>query len=667
MEKYIFFAACLFRSSVFATWAQSGAPLKNWHTVFTSASGDYVFAVAWSSYIYRSTDNGDSFAQLTAPARYWADGGCSDSGQYVVAVVYGGPIYRSSDYGSTWTQTSTSSLKWQRVSSDGTGQYWYAGYEGGVYKSTNYGASWSRLSSAGSGFYDFIRTDSQGLAVYGVARSDGIYYSLNGGGSFSKASLPSNDWKSVYVSASGGLVVVSAGDGALYKSVNYGSSWTSISTAPSIPWIWLDGNSAGDRLVAATSDGLYQSSNSGTTWTLTLSLTTTWFSIAIDGAGVNMYSSVAFSGNPIYKGVFSSTNDGGTVQQCAPYSVSATDSATTNYAVCAVAACPGDRITIESVSGTCVGDQYIRLFSGSTQLSYNDDGGDGVCSKLSYTFSSSGDCDTYELREGCYGSDACSGTFAVNTAASGCLASCVPWHTLTSSVNDLQCCSSGVQCNQGYYWNDVEFSCTAECDIVGEDGSINTCSIDLVGSTMDLCWQNTGNCESMYYCVEEGDQLSVSTAPLSGMCYMSSGGSGSSTSLAIVWIILIAVGGFVMLVALGCWCSSKGKDKDTSYTPTIESPAANIELPPRLPTSAPSPPSYSKATSNKSDESENLATEIAGNLGERVGEEVAKTAGSAVADAVGENVADVVLDFIPFGLGKAAKYAVKYGASHNKK
>jgi len=93
---------------------------------------------------------------------------------------------------------------------------------------------------------------------------------------------------------------------------------------------------------------------------------------------------------------------------CSSYSTSNTNSDTTNYAVCPITACPGDTVTMTTIAaGSCNGDTYLRLYDQyGYHLAYNDDYY-GVCSQITYTFSAS--CQTYELREGCFGSISCGG------------------------------------------------------------------------------------------------------------------------------------------------------------------------------------------------------------------------------------------------------------------
>ena len=114
-------------------------------------------------------------------------------------------------------------------------------------------------------------------------------------------------------------------------------------------------------------------------------------------------------GSPSFAPTYAPTSTG----YCPAYSASYTSSATTNYAICSIEACPGDTVLMTTCSpGSYNGDTYLRLYDPSTgeQLAYNDDYdsyGEYQCSQIIYTFTAS--CRTYELREGCYENESCSG------------------------------------------------------------------------------------------------------------------------------------------------------------------------------------------------------------------------------------------------------------------
>lgn len=104
---------------------------------------------------------------------------------------------------------------------------------------------------------------------------------------------------------------------------------------------------------------------------------------------------------------------------CSPFKASFSNDATDRYSVCSIYACGGDKITINggcfnrtgSDGSFCYEDQFFRLFDGhGNEVTSNDDFC-RMCSAIHYR--ARGSCQTYELRQGCYGSVSCHGTTAV--------------------------------------------------------------------------------------------------------------------------------------------------------------------------------------------------------------------------------------------------------------
>lgn len=117
---------------------------------------------------------------------------------------------------------------------------------------------------------------------------------------------------------------------------------------------------------------------------------------------------------PSYSGRYQTAATVATVT-CPAFSASATSSATVNYVPCLISLCTGDVAVFSLCSsrgGVCSGDTYLRLFtSGGNQVSADDDYC-APCSQITYTATA---CDTYSLRQGCFGSGSCSGTTSVAT------------------------------------------------------------------------------------------------------------------------------------------------------------------------------------------------------------------------------------------------------------
>lgn len=100
---------------------------------------------------------------------------------------------------------------------------------------------------------------------------------------------------------------------------------------------------------------------------------------------------------------------------CPAYTdLSNTENALQNYAVCSIRVCPGATLTMGGCglsSGSCTGDQYLRLYDDNQyQLAFNDDGC-GKCASITYSFTEP--CQNYRIVQGCYGRTTCGGVTAI--------------------------------------------------------------------------------------------------------------------------------------------------------------------------------------------------------------------------------------------------------------
>ncbi|MBU1221507.1 pre-peptidase C-terminal domain-containing protein [Myxococcota bacterium] len=98
------------------------------------------------------------------------------------------------------------------------------------------------------------------------------------------------------------------------------------------------------------------------------------------------------------------------------YSASATSSATVNTYDYNFALEAGTTYKISTCGSTST-DTYLRLYSGSTQMAYNDDGC-GLQSSISFTPTLTG---TYTVKAGCFSSGTCSGVVSVVRTGNVCV------------------------------------------------------------------------------------------------------------------------------------------------------------------------------------------------------------------------------------------------------
>lgn len=219
--------------------------------------------------LYRSIDYGATWqASSTNTLYYWQRIAMSDTGQYMIASSLNGPLFLSSNYGASYDDITTrirgnATEYFEGTGMSGNGQYIIVCYELGnsTYTtkiSNNYGApgSWSVIPGIS---YSASPPVGSGYSIQGVAISDTgqyIYLSFTSGftGEVYKSSDYGATWQTVYpgtqyvvdisCSSDGSTVVVTGSisgygggyliRGFMFKSTNYGASFTSITNGDSL-------------------------------------------------------------------------------------------------------------------------------------------------------------------------------------------------------------------------------------------------------------------------------------------------------------------------------------------------------------------------------------------------------------------------------------------------
>lgn len=239
----------------------------------------------------------DPWTTSSAPSAYYTSVAMSSTGEIIYAATVNGYIYCSRNYGVTWTLIySGPSLKMSSIDTSSDGVYVFvATVEAVLLRSSDSGASftYSTVTSGLTGAeYSSISCNSTGQLVMTVIQNGGgVYKSTDYGSTYSIVSTVSTvgTWTGVSVSATGQYVAVSSSNAGIFISYNYGSTWTQ-SDAPAYAFrsIALSGN--GQYAVAAILDYyLYYSSDYGYTWTLTESAPLAyWYGVALSYSGAVM-------------------------------------------------------------------------------------------------------------------------------------------------------------------------------------------------------------------------------------------------------------------------------------------------------------------------------------------------------------------------------------------
>ena len=279
----------------------------NWNKVFNNAN--VMLAVGTSADLWRSTNNGTSWGKVTTSndsydnTLTWKAIDSSTSGEKLVACVYGGNIWTSTDSGDTWTEDADVGLtkNWNDLTSSNTGAEIYSIVKNGyIWKSTDTGSNWTQLTDSAINSakdWEAISTDKNGEYTAAVVYGGYIYISDNSGNWTEITSTSTQNWKGISVSSqSGQRIFAAAYGGNIWKSTNYGVTWTMIEGDISSTKNWNDisVNKIGRKMAAVVYGGnIWISTNYGNNWVEKSvgGRVRNWTSVSIDPSGTYIVAS----------------------------------------------------------------------------------------------------------------------------------------------------------------------------------------------------------------------------------------------------------------------------------------------------------------------------------------------------------------------------------------
>jgi|GEM_PF-3224744 len=191
------------------------------------------------------------------------------NGTTLFAGAYGSGLFRSTDDGTTWTKTTVANNYIHSMLVNGSAIY--AGSEDGLYHSTDNGVTWN-VAVTGLGTADLRDVRSilfHGSTLYAGTLAAGVYISTDGGANWTQTAgtgLSNTDvWGLAYVGST--LFAGTQGSG-IFASTDNGSTWTLKSTGitGSEAFVTNTMASTGTTIYAGTGTGLWVSTNSGANW-----------------------------------------------------------------------------------------------------------------------------------------------------------------------------------------------------------------------------------------------------------------------------------------------------------------------------------------------------------------------------------------------------------------
>ena len=289
----------IYRSTDYGvSWNPITTYSKNWSSVSVSSSGQYQTAVVNGEYIYRSEDYGVSWNPITTYSKNWSSISVSLSGQYQTAVVNGEYIYRSTDYGVSWSQLSSPGMNnWTSIAMSDDASYQYITKSNGyIYRSTDYGATWNSIVTSPIKNWSSISVSSDGSIVNAVVNGEYRYNSTDYGvnwtsynninyldntGNYVNTTNPQN-YTSICNNSGGVYAVCSVNGSEIFNSYQLLNSMYARNGYSTLYWTCVSCSYSAKYIVASASNSvIYKSTDYGITWSSTSSPSLNWSSISI--------------------------------------------------------------------------------------------------------------------------------------------------------------------------------------------------------------------------------------------------------------------------------------------------------------------------------------------------------------------------------------------------
>ncbi len=238
-------------------------------------TGDYYTII--QGYVYRSTDQAQTWTQIPAPPGSILNGHLCVSQNGYIIIASSKKIYRTPDRGKAWESIDISTTKFiTSVYFDHKSGYVLAGiYQEGVIRSMDDGATWAPVNSGLNNISSvtewcfFVQPDGK-LYAGGNAPSPngGIYVSVTKGASWTQINgdIVPDYITNIAVNSSGHIFFTSAGN-YIYRSTNSGTNWIRVTTKLelrfSMDLVILPNN---EIFVGTSQKGIFHSTDNGDTW-----------------------------------------------------------------------------------------------------------------------------------------------------------------------------------------------------------------------------------------------------------------------------------------------------------------------------------------------------------------------------------------------------------------
>lgn len=208
---------------------------NDWWGVYKAPNGSiYAADTSGTSYIYRSSDDGDTWVQVSDDGTW--TGICGDLAGNVYAVYNMGNVYKL--VAGVFTIIGTSdSRAWYDIDCTPSGEIYAVVWNGYIYKSVDGGTTWTQLTSAGSRSWTSIDARVPGR-VRAVVSGGVVYESTDAGVTWNLASFSGTKAFFRMRSSANGTIFTNELYGQVWKSTDNGVSWKSLNVPDGAGSCW---------------------------------------------------------------------------------------------------------------------------------------------------------------------------------------------------------------------------------------------------------------------------------------------------------------------------------------------------------------------------------------------------------------------------------------------
>ncbi|KXK52297.1 MAG: 5'-nucleotidase [Chlorobi bacterium OLB5] len=237
-------------------WTQSNNGLGNSIVNSFAIKGNIIFAGAYGSGVFLTTNYGENWTQTTKIENEPLVSSLATNSNNIYAGTLWYGLYLSTDNGANWIQTSFSNASVYALAVNENSIF---AANNSVYVSTNNGANWTLRGLTTS---QVLSLAVNGNYIFAGTQNSGVFASSNNGMNWSQTSL---DNETIYSIAINGSNIYAAAGPHLYLSTNNGINWSQ--TSLNYQHIISIAVSGTNLFAGSNTFGVYVSSNNGIDWT----------------------------------------------------------------------------------------------------------------------------------------------------------------------------------------------------------------------------------------------------------------------------------------------------------------------------------------------------------------------------------------------------------------